>query len=152
MTSIRAFIHKLLQKPLIAKLWQFAKFGLVGVSNTLISLGVYQLCVQVFHIHYLLANVLGFVVSVSNAYFWNSRYVFSDGQKKTVKQHLTAFARSFTAYGGTFLLDCALLVFWVEICHVSKTLAPILNLMITVPLNFLVNKLWAFKERQGKGE
>jgi len=34
----------------------------------------------------------------------------------------------------------------VEIAGIPETLAPILNLCITIPLNFLVNKYWTFKK------
>ena len=51
---------------------QFVKFGLVGVLNTLISEGLYVIIVF-FGGHYLLASLVGFVLSVLNAYYWNSK-------------------------------------------------------------------------------
>ncbi|MBS1467008.1 MAG: GtrA family protein, partial [Subdoligranulum sp.] len=38
---------------------------------------------------------------------------------------------------------------WIEVTFfsVSKTIAPIVNLLVTIPLNFIINKLWTFKER-----
>ena len=131
--------------PLFAKLWQFIKFGLVGVSNTLISLSVYELCIHL-GLHYLLANAVGLVISVVNAYYWNNRCVFGDGTPKTFGQHVCTYLKSLTAYGGAFLLDSALLVLWVELVGLHQTLAPILNLCITIPLNFLVNKYWTFRK------
>jgi len=38
-----------------------------------------------------------------------------------------------------------LLIFWVKVLHISEFIAPILNLLISVPLNFVINKYWAFK-------
>ena len=137
-------MKKLLEKPLIAKLWQFIKFGIVGVSNTLISLAVYEVCIQL-GLHYLLANAVGLVISVINAYYWNNRCVFGDGRKKTFGQHVKTYFKSLAAYGGTFVLDSLLLILWVELLHIPEALAPILNLMITIPLNFLINKYWTFK-------
>ena len=137
-------MKKLLQNPLAAKLWQFIKFGIVGVSNTLISLAVYEVCIHL-GVHYLLANLIGLVISVINAYYWNNRCVFGDGQKKPFAHHLKTYFKSLAAYGGTFLLDSVLLILWVEIVHIPETLAPILNLMITIPINFLINKYWTFQ-------
>lgn len=34
---------------------------------------------------------------------------------------------------------------WVTIFHISKYIAPLINLVISVPINFLINKFWAFK-------
>ena len=139
-------MKKFLRNPLIARLWQFVKFGIVGVSNTVISLGVYEVCVHL-GLHYLLANAVGLVISVINAYYWNNRCVFGDGTRKTMRQHVLTYFKSLTAYGGTFVLDSLLLMLWVEVLHVPETLAPVLNLCITIPVNFLVNKYWTFRKK-----
>ena len=58
------------------------------------------------------------------------------------------------AYAGTgLILNNILLIFWVDIMGIHEMLGPILNLFITIPLNFLLNKYWAFKKdnKVGKG-
>lgn len=127
-------------KKLVA---QFMKFGLVGVSNTLISLGCYYILVY-FGCHYLLANTVGFVISVCNSYFWNSRYVFKD---KKERSGVRAFMKVFCSYGVSFCLSSVLMVVFVQLLGISEYLAPILRLVFTIPLNFVMNKLWAFKEK-----
>ena len=139
-------IKKLLKKPLAAKLWQFVKFGIVGVSNTAISLLVYEVCIHL-GLHYLLANAIGLVISVINAYYWNNRCVFGDGTAKTLAEHVRTYFKSLAAYDGAFVLDSLLLILWVEAVGVPEKLAPILNLCITIPLNFLVNKYWTFRKK-----
>ena len=143
----RARLKKLEANPRYGAIAQFVKFGIVGVSNTLISLGVYQLCLHGFQLHYQLANVISFVVSVTNAYYWNSRYVFGNGAPHTLRQHARAYGKAFLSYGGTFLLGTALLTLWVEACGISKSIAPVINLLITIPLNFVLNKFWAFRKK-----
>lgn len=138
---------RLLEKqPRWSGLIQFVKFGIVGVSNTLISLGMYWLCYYLLHIHYQLSNLVAFIVSVTNAYYWNSRFVFISGIRKTVKEHIKAYSKAFLSYGSTYLLSAALLYLWVEKIHISEGVAPMINILITIPLNFLLNKLWAFKK------
>ena len=56
-------------------LWQFIKFCFVGASNTLISQMVYFICVYV-GCHYVIASLMGFVISVLNAFYWSNKYVF----------------------------------------------------------------------------
>lgn len=119
---------------------QFFKFGIVGVSNTLISLGVYYLLVYL-NVHYIIANIAGFIVSVINAYFWNSKYVFPKG----VQNRKWSFLKCFISYGITFALGTLLLYLMVDIIGISDKIAPIINLCITIPANFILNKLWAFK-------
>ena len=150
MQSFRSLWGRLNENPLFAKLWQFIKFGIVGLSNTLISLAVYEICVHWLGLHYLLANAIGLVISVINAYYWNNRCVFGDGMKKTFREHFITYLRSLTAYGGTFVLDSLLLMLWVEIVGIPEALAPVLNLMITIPLNFFVNKYWTFGKQKRK--
>jgi putative flippase GtrA len=119
---------------------QFIKFGLVGVSNTVMSLAIYYLLVA-FGVNYMLANGIAFVISVLNAYYWNNRFVF----QKTTAGHLKPLLRTYLAYGMTFLLGAGLLYLMVDQLGISKLIAPLINLVITIPLNFLVNKFWAFK-------
>lgn len=125
---------------------QFIKFGIVGVSNTLISLAIYYVLV-LFNCNYIVANTLGFIISVLNAYYWNNKYVFKSndkvvGKKGKIKQIIKVYA----SYGVTFLLSTVLLYIMVDCLGISEYVAPIINLCITVPLNFVMNKLWAFKK------
>ena len=41
---------------------QFVKFGIVGVSNTLLTFAVYTVLLKVFGVWYLAASAIGFVV------------------------------------------------------------------------------------------
>ena len=142
----RAWLGRLEASPRYGPLLQFVKFGMVGISNTLISLAIYQLCLHALGLHYQLANVLAFVVSVTNAYYWNSRYVFRQSAGYSLTRHLRAYLKAFLSYGSTFLLGTALLALWVEVCGISQSIAPVINLLVTIPLNFFLNKRWAFRQ------
>ena len=123
---------------------QFIKFGLVGISNTAISYITYVVCVYL-GMHYFFANALGFVISVLNSFYWNNRYVFvcRAGEKRA---WFPALIKTFIAYGSTgILLASVLLYVWVDLLSISEYFAPLINLVITIPLNFVLNKLWAFK-------
>ena len=122
---------------------QFVKFGIVGASNTVISLGIYYCFIAFRPDWYQLGNVAGWVISVANAFFWNHRYVFrSEGGEKPLWKQI---AKTYCSYGGTFLLNTALLFLDVEIWRWPPTVGPIVNLFVTIPLNFLLNKFWAFR-------
>lgn len=133
---------------------QFVKFSLVGVSNTIISYVLYAASLLVLKkwnmrgtYNYLLAQIVAFVLSVLWSFCWNNKMVFrtEQGQSRSLWRSLikTYISYSFT---GLFL-SSALLVFWVSVVHMSEFVAPFLNLIISVPLNFFINKYWAFKER-----
>ncbi|MDD3410594.1 MAG: GtrA family protein [Eubacteriales bacterium] len=147
-----AWLTALESDPRWGKYVQFVKFGIVGLSNTLISQLTYWLCYYGFHWHYQVCNIVAFVVSVTNAYYWNSRYVFKSGVSFSLAQHVRAYLKAFLSYGSTFLLGTALLTVWVEACHIDAGLAPLINLIITIPLNFVLNKFWAFRKKEDSAE
>ncbi len=125
-------------------LLQFLKFGIVGVSNTAISLIVYYMVLWINQDWYLAGNVVGWIVSVANAYFWNHRYVFKT-QIERFSKRLKELGKTYLSYGTTFLLSTILLYLEVELANWSAVLCPVANLLITIPLNFVLNKFWTFK-------
>ena len=125
-------------------MWQFFKFGIVGLSNTAVAYVVYAVCIYL-GCKYLIANLLGFVVSVYNAYYWSDRYVFKKNAEKRRNQRKTLL-KTYVAYSTTgIFLNSFLLYFFIDCCHISSYLAQLICLLFTVPLNFILNKFWSFK-------
>lgn len=144
--------RKELTENFVKSIMQFVKFGVVGVSNTIISYVLYAGSLLglnsvggIGKYNYLVAQIVAFILSVLWSFYWNNKVVFilGDGQKRTLWKSLikTYISYSFT---GLFL-NSILLILWVDIVGLSEFIAPIINLVISVPLNFLINKLWAFK-------
>lgn len=129
--------------------WQFFKFGLVGVSNTLVSMAVYYFFLWIDEDLYMLGSVFGTVISIANAFVWNDLFVFT-GNAKDFKSVMKRLGKTYVSYGGTSLLSNVLL--WAEVAflHVSKAWAPVINLFITIPLNFVINKLWTFRKAKSE--
>ena len=153
----RAF--KLVGKELKDEQWnsllQFVKFGLIGVSNTLISYIVLIVCVYVLNLHYLIGNVAGFIISVLNAFYWNNKYVFKtgEGEQRVWWQTLLKTYMSY-AFSGLFLTS-VLMYIWVDLLGIPVALTVFLNVLVCTPINFVINKLWAFKGKSkdnGKNE
>ena len=127
---------------------QFIKFGIVGVINTAVYYIFYSGLVYI-KVPYLLANIVAVIVSILNSYFWNNRYVFKM-EKDEQRNVWGTLIKTFFAYALTWLvLSNIVLVFFVEIIHISEYVAPIFVLFITIPLNFIINKYWAFKPTKG---
>lgn len=133
---------------------QFIKFAMVGFSNVIVSYGIYLIFLTLFqaagilrNMDYLIAQLIGFVLSIFWSFYWNRKYVFAEGQD--VVPWYQALVKSFIAYSFTgVFLNSALSFLWVEIMGISKVVAPVINLIINVPVNFVMNKFWAF--RKGK--
>ena len=150
------FLCKMIGKPLTESrmegVMQFVRFGIVGVSNTIISYVIYVVCLLFFqkmgilkNIDYIIAQVTQFVLSVLWSFYWNNRMVFTlkEGEKRSVWK---ALIKTYISYSFTGLfINSALLIVWVKVMHISEFIAPVINLLISVPLNFIINKFWAFK-------
>lgn len=121
---------------------QFAKFILIGCSNACITLIVYYIVLWIDPAWYLVGNTLGYIAGIFNSFFWNSHFVF----QKSEQSKSAAFGRMFLCYGLTYFLQTGLLYLFVERCGISDVIAPILTILIATPVNFVLNKLWAFRE------
>ena len=144
-------IRKEPEEKTVDGLVQFVKFGIVGLTNTAISYGLNVLVLKIlqpYHLSwdYVVANVVAFVLSVLWSFYWNNKYVFTkqEGESRSIWRTLL---KTYVSYSFTGILLTNVLS-WVLIDQlgVSKYVAPLINLVISVPLNFLINKLWAFKD------
>ncbi len=133
---------------------QFIKFGIVGVSNTVVA---YVLNVAVIFVldkaqvfvkwDYIIANTVAFILSVLWSFYWNNKLVF-DMEGTSWKDLLKALLKMYVAYAFTgIVLNNILSYLWIDVLHISKFIAPLINSLIGVPINFVLNKFWAF---QGK--
>lgn len=125
---------------------QFVKFCIVGVSNTVISLVIYYAVIAINTKYYLLANLVSWIGGVANSFFWNNRYVFQS-QRNALKDVIVRICKTYIVYGITFLLTSALLWLEVELLGMSELYAPVANLLFSIPLNYVLNKKWAFSNR-----
>lgn len=156
--------------------WQFLKFALVGVSNTAVNYLVYILLVAL-GAHYVVANIFGFLISVLNAYFWGSRFVFKEDETKERRVWWQVLLKTYASYAFGLVLNTVLLVLWVDLIRIgeycgfvndllgevhaalsflpeemdarriSEVVGPILNMIVTIPINFVMNKFWAYRQK-----
>lgn len=118
---------------------QFIKFGIVGASNTFIALVVYYLLLWM-GAAYLIANTISWIVSVFNAFYWNNRCVF-----KNDTPWRKALVKTYISYGISFFAGTVLLIVFIEIFNMSDVIAPLFTLVLSIPMNFIMNKYWTFK-------
>lgn len=124
---------------------QFVKFGLVGVLNNVISLIVYYMVIFFSPEIYLVGNAMGFLVSTLNAYILNSKFVFSTGQRASNAK--STLAKTYVMYTVSLIMSTGILYLLVDVLEIHEKIAPIISLMITVPFNFIVSKLWVYKRK-----
>lgn len=139
-------IYKLLRLNVKEDVWngliQFVKFGIVGLTNNAISYIIYLILIWL-GMHYTPANIIGFTVSVFNSYYWNNKYVF---RNKVGRVWWKTFIKTYISYAGTgIIMSNVLLLFWIDVLGFSAVIAPLISLVIIIPINFIVNKLWAYR-------
>ena len=135
LNSFLKFFKKELTYTFYCTLVQFVKFGVVGVTNTIIA---YILNVIVLLIlqplgvswDFIAGNIISFALSVLWSFYWNNRLVFKvqNGKTRSVGKTLL---KTYISYGVTGII-------------LNNALS--MNLLLSVPLNFIINKFWAFKE------
>ena len=131
---------------------QFVKFGVVGLSNTVGSYLIYLIVIVILNkldilqsINYIIANTIAFLLSVLWSFFWNQKYVFKM-KNRGKGDLLRALLKTYVTYLFTgLILNNILSIFWVSVVKISVFVAPIFNLVMSIPINFLLNKFWAFK-------
>lgn len=157
------------------RLWQIIKFIMVGISNTLISEGIYALLV-LLGVHYLLASTIGFTVSIFTAFLLSSRFVFKEDENKEKRVWWKVLIKTYLAYIVGFLLNLGLLSVWMEVIHLDAHINPLIdvlhtmgwkkaepyavaeliaegiNLFIVTPINFILNKYWAYRQKSKEAE
>ena len=70
-------------------------------------------------------------------------FTVEEGQSRCLWK---ALLKTYVSYSFTGLfLNSVLLVLWVRYLGISEFVAPVINLMISVPINFIINKFWAFR-------
>ena len=119
---------------------QFVKFGIVGVSNTLLTFAVYTLLLKVFGVWYLAASAIGFMVGATNGFLLNRRWTF----REHVGDSLTP-VRWAVVQGGGLAVNEALLYMFVHQGDVDKLLAQAMATVVVTVSTFFVNRAWTFR-------
>ncbi|WP_461246928.1 GtrA family protein [Treponema sp. R6D11] len=136
--------------------WQFIKFGIVGASSTVINTGLYMLMVA--WLWPTIAYGLSYAISTYNGYYWQTKYVFPG------EHGFKQFVKVFLAYLPGLVIG-VLLVKWltkgfhypflginIDGLGVPKIWAQVPTLFVTVPINFLLQKMWAYRRKPIKDE
>ena len=98
-------------------------------------------------VQFLKCNLLSFLITVLISYLLNSRFVFRQ-QEEGRQPWYKALAKVYASYALTELVLMGILLFVQErLLGIPHYIATFLNLCITVPLNFLLNKFWAYRKK-----
>ena len=116
-----------------------------GVLTTIVSFASYYFCSEVLDIHYLISNVISWVLAVAFAYITNRIWVFkskSHGLSYIVKEMFT-FVNCRLLSG---VIDMGVMFLLVDALSINDLYAKLFTQVIVVVLNYVFSKLIIFKK------
>jgi putative flippase GtrA len=119
---------------------QFVKFGIVGVSNTVLSLAVYAVLLKAFGVAYLAASAAAFAVGTVNGFLWNSRWTF----REHVGDALTP-VRWFVVQGCGLAVNEGLVFVFVHDAGLDKLVGQVCTTAVVTVCTFVANRAWTFR-------
>jgi len=118
---------------------QFFKFSIVGFINAVLSYIITNVGYYTFNLHEQIANILAFVITVFISFYLNRKFVFEDENNKG--KYFKALIKVYMSYSITGLFLTAILLYLEEqILGIPHYIATLLNIVISVPINFVLNK------------
>ena len=122
---------------------KFIKFIVVGLINTIFQLGIYYFLLFA-GVNYNISFAISFIFSVLFSYVFNNKIVF----KVDNVNSKSSLIKIYISYGSTFLLGQIMLYLGVEKLEISDKIMPVINIILTTPINFLLNKYFVFKKEE----
>lgn len=125
---------------------QFVKFGIVGGFNTIFTYVIVNVMFYVWGIHEQIGNITAFIITVFISYMANSRFVFRESAKE--QSFLVGLVKVYISYSITGIFLTAILLYVEnDILHIPLYIGTFANIFITVPINFILNKFWAYRKK-----
>lgn len=120
---------------------QLRRFLITGGISTVISYSVFLFGIHALSLHYILANILAFCVSITFSYHFNKRWSF-----EVAKQQKSHLGRYLCLYLTTLVVGSAILKITIGYLSIIPEIAFIISLCFTTTINFLGTKFFVFKE------
>lgn len=125
---------------------QFIKFGIVGGMNTAIDYSIYYFLTRSFDYfqeHFLIANLMSFIIAVTNSFLWNKYWTFRDKGKK---YHIQ-FPKFFMVNIIALTISQITLYLLVKELGMNDLISKAVAIVIALFWNFFMNKYWVFKKK-----
>lgn len=119
---------------------QFIKFGLVGVTNTLLTFVVFTILTKAFGVWYVAASAAGFVVGASNGFVLNRRWTFSGHRGGAL-----AGVRWTIVQACGLALDLGIIYLCVHDARLPELAGQAIAILFVTTSTFVVNRRWTFR-------
>ena len=120
---------------------QLMRFGIVGGVGFVVNLLVYAALAEGLGLEYHVASAFAWLVAVANNFFMNRHWTFDATHSRPHGQAARFLVVSLVAFAFS---QVALTIF-VEDVGLGKVVAQAIAVLLSMPLNFIGNKLWSFR-------
>jgi len=131
---------------LYRKYSEIINYLIVGVLTTLVSIVIYWIFTKLFHVNYMISNVISWIGSVSFAYITNKVFVFKS-KCDSEKDVLIEIYQFFKYRIFSLIIDILLMYAFVEIFNIDDMIAKVIVQFIVIALNYIFSKLFVFKKK-----
>ena len=122
-------------------LMQILKFGVVGGTAFLIDYGIFTILSQLLNIHYLIASIISFSISVIYNYILSIKWVFDVSKKQTSKEFIIFIILSVIGLG----LNSLIMYVSVDLMKIHEMISKIVATVIVMVYNFITRKIFIEK-------
>jgi len=124
-------------------LYEFFKFGIVGLSGAVLNLMVFYLMTRFLGVHYMGSAVVAFVLAATSNYLLNKVWTFNEkiGHKIARK-----FVQFFVVSIVTLGINLGILFALVENVGIHYMLAQAIAILLSMIFNYVGNKIWTFRK------
>ena len=120
---------------------KFIKFCLVGVTGLSIDLGSLVLMVEYLHWNLYVANLISFILAVTNNFYLNKRWTFRNDDSAVISQYVKFSVIALIGLGINF----AGLYLLVNLAHLWYVWAKLIIAVAVAIWNFVGNHYWTFR-------
>lgn len=131
-------IKKILKNELVQ---QIIKFAVCGGTGFVIDYVVFILLSQVLGVHYLIASIISFSISVIYNYILSIKWVFNVTKKQTSKEFILFIILSVIGLG----LNSLIMYICVDIINIHELISKVIATAIVMVYNFITRKMFIEK-------
>ncbi|SER57889.1 Putative flippase GtrA (transmembrane translocase of bactoprenol-linked glucose) [Gracilibacillus ureilyticus] len=137
--------------------FQFLQFGIIGVGNALIDIGMLNLLLILFYTEdrmlLLGYNTISYLLAVSNSYFWNASVTFNRTSKGSGYQRIGFVVQALISLGISNIVFIGLNSFmeWLGVLNwLRYNIAKGLAMLLSSLASFFMVKYFVFKDYKKK--
>ena len=130
---------------LTKNLFQFVKFGLVGILNTAVDFGIFTFLNYLIGEHYYrISQIISYSCAVLNSYYLNKSWTFQAGRRFNLIEMLKFLTINLISLGVSIFF----LTLFHEKYQIGILWSKVGATFFSVIINFFGNKYWVFNKDQ----